>query len=145
MGSLQGKVIIVTGASTGMGRAIAIGMATEGATLGLVARNKATLEETVAQARAKGAEVLACPGDVSDNECAKRVVATMVERFGRVDVLVNNAGTNTFHRNFSDTLVADWHRVLETNLTGAFLFTRHVLPPMRKAAKGQIINISSGA
>jgi len=145
MGSLQGKVIIVTGASTGMGRAIAIGMATEGATLGLVARNKATLEETVAQARAKGAEVLACPGDISDNECAKRVVATMVERFGRVDVLVNNAGTNTFHRNFSDTLVADWHRVLETNLTGAFLFTRHVLPPMRKAAKGQIINISSGA
>jgi len=145
MGYLHGKVIIVTGASTGMGRAIAVGMAAEGARLGLVARNGAKLEETAAQARAKGAQVLAFPGDVSDNECAKRVVATVVERFGRVDVLVNNAGTNTFHRNFSDTSVSDWHRVVETNLTGAFLFTRHVLPPMRKAGKGQIINISSGA
>lgn len=145
MGSLQGKVIIVTGASTGMGQAIALGMATAGATLGLVARNKEKLEETAARARAKGVEVLALPGDVSDNECAKRVVATMVERFGRVDVLVNNAGTNTFHRNLADISATDWQHVLNTNLTGAFLFTRHVLPPMRKAGRGQIINISSGA
>ena len=145
MGSLQGRVIIVTGASTGMGRAIAVGMAAEGATLGLVARTKEKLEETASLARITGAEVMTFPGDVSQNECAKRVVSTMVERFGRVDVLVNNAGTNTFHRNFSDTAVADWHLVVETNLTGAFLFTRHVLPPMRKAGKGQIINISSGA
>lgn len=145
MGSLQGKVIIVTGASTGMGRAIAVGMAAAGATLGLIARNKERLEETARQARAKGAEVLAFPGDVSDNECARRVVATMVERFGRVDVLVNNAGTNTFHRNLADIPVTDWQHVLNTNLTGAFLFTRHVLPSMRKAGRGQIINISSGA
>jgi NADP-dependent 3-hydroxy acid dehydrogenase YdfG len=145
MGSLQGKVIIVTGASTGMGRAIAVGMAAEGATLGLVARSRDNLEEAAARARATGTEVLAFPGDVSDNVFAKRVVEAMVERFGRVDILVNNAGTNTFHRNLADISVADWQSVLGTNLTGAFLFTRHVLPPMRKAGRGQIITVSSGA
>jgi NADP-dependent 3-hydroxy acid dehydrogenase YdfG len=82
---------------------------------------------------------------VADNELAKQVVAAMLGRFGRIDLLVNNAGTNTFHRNLADTTVADWHRVMETNITGAFLFTRHVLPSMRKAGRGQIINISSGA
>jgi NAD(P)-dependent dehydrogenase (short-subunit alcohol dehydrogenase family) len=145
MGSLRDSVVIVTGAGSGMGRAIALGMATEGATLGLVARTKEPLEETAALARAKGVEALAFPGDVSDAGCAKRVVAGVLERFGKIDVLVNNAGTNTFHRNVSDTSIADWRRVVETNLTGAFLFTRQVLPIMRKAGKGQIINISSGA
>ena len=69
----------------------------------------------------------------------------LVERFGRIDILVNNAGTNTYHRNLADTSVEDWHRVLNTNITGAFLFTRQVLPHMREAGRGQIINISSGA
>ena len=117
----------------------------EGATLGLVARSAGRLEEAASLARAKGAEVLSFPGDVADNELARRVVRTMIERFGRIDILVNNAGTNTFHRNLADTAVADWNQVFSTNLTGAFLFTRHVLPHMRKAGKGQIINISSGA
>lgn len=145
MGSLQGKVIIVTGASTGMGRAISIEMAAEGATLGLVARSKDKLDEAASRVRATGAEAVTFPGNVADNELAKRVVRTMIDRFGRIDVLVNNAGTNTFHRNLADASVADWQTVIGTNLTGAFLFTRHVLPTMRKAGKGQIINISSGA
>jgi 3-oxoacyl-[acyl-carrier protein] reductase len=117
----------------------------EGATLGLVARSADRLEEAASLARAKGAEVLTSPGDVADNELAKRVARTMIERFGRIDILVNNAGTNTYHRNLADMSVADWNQVFSTNLTGAFLFTRHVLPHMRKAGKGQIINISSGA
>jgi NAD(P)-dependent dehydrogenase (short-subunit alcohol dehydrogenase family) len=117
----------------------------EGATLGLVARSAGRLEEAASLARAKGAEVLSFPGDVADNELAKRVARTMIERFGRIDILVNNAGTNTYHRNLADMSVADWNQVFSTNLTGAFLFTRHVLPHMRKAGKGQIINISSGA
>ena len=145
MGCLQGKVAIVTGASTGMGQAIAIAMAAEGATLGLIARSARPLEEAGSAARTKGGEVLTFPGDVADNELAKRVVRTMIERFGRIDFLVNNAGTNTPHRNLADMSVADWSQVLGTNITGAFLFTRHVLPHMRMAAKGQIINISSGA
>lgn len=145
MHCLQDKIAIVTGASSGMGRAIAVAMAKEGATLGMVARSADRLQETVALARAKGGDVIAFPGDVADNELARRVVREMVERFGRIDILVNNAGTNTYHRNLADTSVADWHRVLNTNITGAFLFTRHVLPHMRKAGRGQIINISSGA
>ncbi|OGC02902.1 MAG: hypothetical protein A3G35_19440 [candidate division NC10 bacterium RIFCSPLOWO2_12_FULL_66_18] len=144
MPNLQGKVAVVTGASTGMGRAITVAMAAEGATLGLVARNADRLEEAAAQARTGGA-VLAFPGDVADNDLVKRVVREMVEQFGRIDILVNNAGTNSFHRNLADLSVEDWNRVMSTNLTGAFLFTRHVLPHMRKAGKGLIINISSGA
>ena len=145
MGCLQGKVAIVTGASTGMGQAIAIAMATQGASLGLVARSAGRLEEAASAARIKGGQVLTFSGDVADNELAKRVVRMMIERFGRIDILVNNAGTNTFHRNLADTAVADWNQVFSTNITGAFLFTRQVLPHMRKARKGQIINISSGA
>ena len=145
MQCLQGKIAIVTGASSGMGRAIAVAMAEEVATLGVVARSADRLLETAALARAKGGDVIAFPGDVADNELARRVVREMVERFGRIDILVNNAGTNTYHRNLADTSVEDWHRVLNTNITGAFLFTRQVLPHMREAGRGQIINISSGA
>jgi NAD(P)-dependent dehydrogenase (short-subunit alcohol dehydrogenase family) len=145
MGSLQGKAVIVTGASTGMGRAIAVGLAAEGAHLSLVARTAGTLDETAARARALGADVLTCAGDVADPELAKRVVDETVKRFGGVQVLVNNAGVNTFHRNLADTPVPDWCRVINTNLTGAFLFTRYALPHMRAARCGHIINISSGA
>jgi NADP-dependent 3-hydroxy acid dehydrogenase YdfG len=145
MGCLQGQVAIVTGASTGMGQAIAIAMATEGASLGLVARGAARLEEAASAARIKGGQVLTFCGDVADNKLARRVVGTMIERFGRIDILVNNAGTNTYHRNLADTAVTDWNQVFSTNITGAFLFTRQVLSHMRKARKGQIINISSGA
>ena len=145
MGCLCGKVAIITGASTGMGRAIAIAMAAEGASLGLVARNADRLEEAASLARAKGADVLTFPGDVADKEFIKRVVQAMMDGFSRIDILVNNAGTNTYHRNLADTSAVDWQRVLDTNLTGAFLFSRYVLPRMRRAGKGQIINISSGA
>jgi NAD(P)-dependent dehydrogenase (short-subunit alcohol dehydrogenase family) len=145
MGNLTGKVVIVTGASTGMGRAIAIGMAAEGAKLGLVARTESRLNETAAQARALGAEVLTFVGDIADPSVAKRAIDETVRQFGGIQVLVNNAGINTFHRNLADTSIPDWHRVLDTNLTGAFLFTRYALPHMRAAGCGHIINISSGA
>ncbi len=145
MGSLKGKAIIVTGASTGMGRAIAVGLAAEGARLSLVARTASTLDETAGRVRALGAEVLTFPGDVADPELAKRAVDETVKRFGGIQVLVNNAGVNTFHRNLADTSIPDWNRVIDTNLTGAFLFTRYALPHMRAAGAGHIISISSGA
>jgi NAD(P)-dependent dehydrogenase (short-subunit alcohol dehydrogenase family) len=145
MGPLQGKVVIVTGASTGMGRAIAVGMAARRARLSLVARTEGKLDETAAQARALGAEVLTFVGDVADPALAKRVIDETVGRFGSIQVLVNNAGVNTYHRNLADTSIPDWRRVIDTNLTGAFLFTRYALSPMRAARSGHIINISSGA
>jgi NADP-dependent 3-hydroxy acid dehydrogenase YdfG len=145
MGNLTGKVVVVTGASSGMGRAIAVGMAAEGARLSLVARTESRLDETAAQARALGAEVLAFVGDVADSALAKQVIDETVRRFGSIQILVNNAGANTYHRNLADTSVADWRRIVDTNLTGAFLFTRYALPHMRAARAGHIINISSGA
>ena len=145
MRHLEGKAAIVTGASTGIGRAIAEGLAEEGAALGLVARGQDALEETAARARALGARVLSFAGDVADAAFARRVVEEMVERLGRIDILVNNAGTNTFHRNIADITADDWRRVFETNVTGAFLFTRYSLRPMRKAGRGQVITITSGA
>lgn len=145
MRRLTGKAAIVTGASTGMGRAIAVALAEEGAALALVARSAARLKEAAALAGAKGVDIATFPGDVADQAFARHVVAETVARFGRLDLLVNNAGTNTAHRNLADISVADWRRVLETNLTGAFLFTRYALLPMREAGRGLIINISSGA
>ncbi len=145
MGSLQGKASIVTGASSGMGRAIAVGMAAQGARLTLVARTETRLDETAAKARALGAEVLTFVGDVADPGLARQAIDGTVGHFGGIQILVNNAGVNTFHRNLADTAISDWHRVLDTNLTGAFLFTRYALPHMRAARCGQIINISSGA
>src|SRR5512146_1632198 len=145
MGTLQGKASIVTGASSGMGRAIAVGMAAQGARLALVARTESKLDETAAQARALGVEVLTFVGDVADPGLAKRAIDESVRHFGGFQILVNNAGINTFHRNLADTALPDWHRVLDTNLTGAFLFTRYALPHMRAARCGHIISISSGA
>ncbi len=145
MGGLQGKVAIVTGASTGMGRAIAAALAGQGAILGLVARSADRLAESAGLIRAGGGQVVDFSGDVADDEVAKRTVQAMLDRYGRIDILVNNAGTNTFHRNLADTSPQDWRRVLETNLTGAYLFTRRVLPPMRQAGRGLIVLISSGA
>jgi NAD(P)-dependent dehydrogenase (short-subunit alcohol dehydrogenase family) len=145
MGLLEGKVALVTGASTGMGRAIALRMAEEGARIGIVARSRDALEDTARQARELGAEVLAFAGDVADGSLARRVVVELALRFGRIDILINNAGTNSFHRNLADISEADWRRVMDTNVTGAFLFARHALRIMREAGAGQIINVSSGA
>jgi len=145
MGRLQGKIIVVTGASSGMGQSIAVGLAAEGANLGLVARRADRLEETAALARARGSDVIVFPGDVADPALAKRTIDETLARFGHIHILVNNAGVNTFHRNLADTSVPDWRRVLDTNLTGAFLFSRYALPHMRAARTGHIINISSGA
>jgi NADP-dependent 3-hydroxy acid dehydrogenase YdfG len=142
---LKERVVIVTGASTGMGRAIALALAEEGARLALVARSADPLEASAREAQARGGETLALPGDVADATFVKGAIEEVARRFGRIDALVNNAGTNTFHRNLADISLADWRRVLETNLTGAFLFTRYVLPRMRAARAGQIVTISSGA
>jgi NAD(P)-dependent dehydrogenase (short-subunit alcohol dehydrogenase family) len=145
MGTLEGKVAIVTGASTGIGRAIAEGLAGEGAALALVARGQDALEAAAVRARALGARVFSFAGDVADGVFARRVVEEMAGRLGRIDILVNNAGTNTFHRNIADISTDDWRRVFETNVTGAFLFTRYAIRPMRKAGRGQVITITSGA
>ena len=145
MGKLQDKTIIVTGASSGFGEAIAIACAAEGAKVSLVARRAELLEKVAAAARAKGGEALVCPADVSDDAQIQAAVEQTRAAFGPVDVLVNNAGTNIPQRSITDTSAAQWRELMDINLTSAYVFTRAVLPEMKERGDGLIVNIASRA
>ena len=138
----QGRIALVTGASQGIGRACALELARAGATVALAARNEAKLAETVAEIEAAGGQATAFALDMASEESIKAVAKAVTERFGKVEILVNNAGITR------DGLMmamkrADWDDVLSTNLTGAFLLTQALVRPMLKNRWGRIINISS--
>jgi 3-oxoacyl-[acyl-carrier protein] reductase len=138
---LSGKVAIITGASRGIGRQTALTLAGAGATVVLTSRGDAA-EAVAAEVTAAGGQALAVAADVSDAEAVQRVIETAIERFGRIDVLVNNAGITR------DQLLLrmkreDWDAVVATNLTGTFLCTQAVLRTMLKQRSGRIISISS--
>jgi NAD(P)-dependent dehydrogenase (short-subunit alcohol dehydrogenase family) len=147
MESLQGKVAIVTGGGSGIGRGIALALAREGARVVVCGRRRIKLDETVnaiqeisGVEKVKGA--LAVQADVSQDEDVSRLVNATLEAFGRVDILVNNAGISEeveFHR----LDAATWDRVMNVNLRGPFLTMRAVIPIMRENRSGHIINISS--
>jgi 3-oxoacyl-[acyl-carrier protein] reductase len=142
MADLQGRIALVTGASQGIGRACALELARGGATVALAARNETKLAEVAAEIEAAGGQAAAFRLDVSSEESIKAGAKAVLERFGKVEILVNNAGITR------DGLMmmmkrADWDDVLGTNLTGAFLLTQAVLRPMLKNRWGRIINISS--
>ena len=141
---LQDRVAIVTGGGRGIGRAVALGFAREGARLALAARTSAELEETAAEVRALGREALPIACDVADEGQVKAAVARTLEVFGRIDILVNNAGVSSVRPIYAIPLSA-WERTLAVNLTGSFLFTKHVWKPMlaNQPAGGAIINVSS--
>ena len=145
MGPLNDKTIIVTGASSGFGEAIAIACAAEGARVSLVARRVAALERVAADIRATGGLALVCPADVSDDDQVYAAVEKTREAFGSIDILVNNAGVNIPQRSIEETEPELWRKLLEVNLTSAFVFTRAVLPAMKARGDGLIINIASRA
>jgi 3-oxoacyl-[acyl-carrier protein] reductase len=139
---LTDKVALVTGASRGLGRAIALALAQEGATIAAVARTEDALKETLKALRATGATAEPFPLDVADGTAADSVVEAIHARFGHIDVLVNNAGVTR------DGLLMrmkseDWDAVINTNLKGAFHLTKPVGRIMLKQRSGRIINISS--
>jgi 3-oxoacyl-[acyl-carrier protein] reductase len=142
MGLLEGRISLVTGASRGIGRAIAQAFAAEGASVVLAARDAAKLAEGVAQIQAKGGKAEALALDVCDRASVEAAVAQVVTAHGRIDHLVNNAGVTR------DNLLLrmkdeEWRQVLDTNLTGAFLCTQAVLKPMLKQRSGRILTITS--
>lgn len=140
---LTGKVALITGASRGIGRAVAEAYADAGAALALCARTAGELEEAAAALARGGARVVALPADVSDPARIERFVGEALHTFGRVDVLVNNAGIPGPHVPLAEVDPADWAAVLAVNLTGPFLCTRAVVPAMRRQGGGSIINVSS--
>jgi 3-oxoacyl-[acyl-carrier protein] reductase len=142
MYDLQGRIALVTGASQGIGRACAMELARAGATVALAARNEAKLAEVAAEIEAAGGKATAFPLDVTSEDSIKSAAKAIVDRFGKVEILVNNAGITR------DDLAlrmkrADWDDVLSTNLTGVFLLTQALLRPMLKNRWGRIVNISS--
>jgi len=140
---LTGKSALVTGGSRGIGRAIALRLATQGADVAFSYRgNEAAAKETAAAIEALGRRALPVQADVSDPAAADTLVKTALEAFGKIDILVNNAGVTR------DDLIMrmsldDWRTVLETNLFGAFYVIKAVTRPMLKAKGGRIINITS--
>ena len=147
MGALDGKTIIVTGASSGFGEAIALACAEAGANVSLVARRKTLLEQVAEGARAlnPNAEVLICPADVSDDAQIIAALEQTRAAFGSIDVLVNNAGFNHTERSIADTSAEQWRELLDVNLTSAFVFTKAVLQEMKERGDGLIINLASRA
>lgn len=140
---LEGKIALVTGASRGIGRAIALDLAANGAKVAVnYAGSEAKAKETVEEITAKGGEAFALQADVSDSNSVTNMIKEVLERFGRIDILVNNAGITR------DNLLMrmkeeEWDDVLNTNLKGVFLCTKAVTRQMMKQRIGRIINIAS--
>ena len=142
MTALQGRIALVTGASQGIGRACALELARAGATVALAARSADKLAALAEEITASGGQAAAFTLDVASEESIKSGAKSVLERYGKVEILVNNAGITR------DGLMmrmkrADWDDVLSTNLTGAFLLTQALLPAMLKNRWGRIINITS--
>jgi NAD(P)-dependent dehydrogenase (short-subunit alcohol dehydrogenase family) len=142
MGQLEGKVTILTGAGTGIGKGIARAFAREGSHLVLASRNKANLDETAAEIAPSGVKVLVIPTDVTDEAEVKALFAKTMQELGRVDILINNSGAFDGGR-FEDLSLETWQKVVNVNLTGPFLCAREAFPIMKKQGGGRIINIGS--
>lgn len=142
-GRLQGKVALVTGAGSGIGRASAERFAAEGAQVAVVDLKGA--EEVAEAIEAAGGDALALSTDVADEEAVAAMAAAALDRFGRVDVLMNNAGILDDYLPAADTPTAVWNRVLGVNLFGQFFTARALLPQMVERGDGAIINVASTA
>jgi 2-deoxy-D-gluconate 3-dehydrogenase len=139
---LKGRVAIVTGGNGGIGLGMARGLATAGAGIVVAGRNAEKSRAAAAELARLGVETLPVSVDVTDEAAVGRLVQAALERFGRIDVLVNNAGTNV-RKALHEYSLDEWHRVMNTNLTSAFLCSRAVYPAMKAAGRGKVINIGS--
>jgi NAD(P)-dependent dehydrogenase (short-subunit alcohol dehydrogenase family) len=142
-GRLAGKIALITGAGRGIGQAVALGYAEVGASLVICSRTASELESTANQVVLKGAKVIPVVTDVSQPVQVERMVNRAIGEFGRIDVLVNNAGVGHSHISLVELPVEEWDRVLAVNLRGPFLCARAVLPHMIRQQSGHIINVSS--
>ena len=142
--TLRGKNAIITGAGRGIGRAIAVALASEGVNVGLLAQTDVTLKNVAKEVEALGVKVATATADVSSNDEVNQAIDSLKSELGNVDILINNAGIAKFG-NFLDLEVADWEKVIQVNLMGVYYVTRAVLAGMIEQKSGDIINISSTA
>ncbi len=142
---LRGKVVVVTGGGRGLGRAIAQGFADEGAEVVIVGRDAATLATTAAEMVGHGARVHPYAADISDPVAVEGLASHLLDHFGRVDALVNNAGINPYYKRAEDTSFAEWKQLIDVNLTGVFLASTQIGRSMLERRSGSIVNITSVA
>lgn len=139
---LEGKVALVTGASQGLGKALALAFARAGASLVVNSRNEESIRPVAGEVEVLGVEVLAIEADVSKSADVERLVSAAVERFGRIDVLVNNAGVLGPRVTIEEYPEDEWREVIDANLTGPYLVSKATIPHMPEG--GSIINVVSG-
>ncbi|RMG52500.1 MAG: SDR family oxidoreductase [Acidobacteria bacterium] len=141
---LRGKVAIITGASSGIGKETALALAGEGVRVVLAARREPRLREVAEMIDARGGQALIVPTDMSVPHEVERLIRMVVERFQRIDLLINNAGYGLF-ASIEETTTDDLRRIMEVNFIGAFVAIKAVLPVMRQQGRGHIINVASVA
>src|SRR5579883_2772714 len=141
MAALAGKVVWVTGAGTGIGKAGALMFAREGATVALIGRRREPLQEAASEAAGSGGATVVEALDVSDRSAVNAAAKRLLDRHKRVDILVNNAGINVVNRRLDEVTPEDWDRVLAINLTGAFNMAMAAMPAMRAQKDGLVINV----
>jgi NAD(P)-dependent dehydrogenase (short-subunit alcohol dehydrogenase family) len=139
------KTAVITGAGSGVGQAIAIALLKEGWRVALVGRRRAALLETSQLAGKKKTSALICPCDISTAATVKKMAAKVLKQFKSVEVLINAAGTNAPKRSLRELSLADYQRMLDTNLTGAYHCVQAFMPGMRAQKSGTIVNIVSDA
>ena len=142
MTNISGKTILITGASKGIGKAIALSLAGLNTNLGLVARSQKELEGLQTVIIKLGSKVEIFIGSVADEIFVNAATKTMLQKFGKIDVLINNAGYGVFD-NAENISATDWDDLFATNTKGTFLFCKAVIPKMKERKEGQIINIAS--
>lgn len=140
---LKDKVAIITGGSSGIGRASAILFAKEGAKVVVVCRTTKNGEETAKIIKDNGDEAMFVQADVSKASDAQHIIEETVRKYGKIDILFNNAGTQAPNRSVTDTTEEEWDRVINTNLKGVFLCSKYAIPKMKESGGGSVINTSS--
>ncbi|HVF84987.1 MAG TPA: SDR family oxidoreductase [Abditibacteriaceae bacterium] len=141
---LAGKVALITGASAGIGEACARTLAAAGARVVLTARREEKLNSLVAECRALGTEAVAVVGDAREEETARRAVESAISSFGRLDILINNAGAGNY-KTLVETSADEYDQLMDTNMRSTFLFSRHAVPVMIEQKAGTVLMLSSMA
>lgn len=141
---LQGKSVVITGASAGIGWACAEALAAEGAQLVLTARRRVRLDELSAKIASAGGKAVVVAGDVAEEATAKACIAAAVEHYGKLDILINNAGVGTY-KHLVDITTAEYDEMMDTNMRSTFLFSREAVRQMLTQKSGHVVTVSSVA